>query len=450
MKKQLKNILSFCLFFAIASCDDFIDKAPIDQLSQNTFFTDEATTRTAVIGAYRSLTTSFGYGQAFLVVPEFAAGHMAHISSFPEYVEYQIFNVRIDNPWTLNIWTAFYATINATNNIIHFAPEIEGYDSNPAIQDLVKEAKFIRALAYFNIVRAWGDAPLILVPTNDATTSADLRVSRNSRDEIYDAIVADLMDATTLPEAVAGVQKGRASAWSAKALLAKVHLYRGEYSQAAGLAEEIIQAGPFRMLENFPEIWSTENTDEAIFELQYDQQTPNSFVQNANPGSRQEFFANSAARNIFDEADARRDFTVRLSEDNTGAIQHYVGKYRNFNPPDQNIPLIRLAEIHLIHAEARARADGSLSTSAVQSLETVRSRANLETDVAGWTLDNFVRLVQEEKRREMMYEFEVWFDLCRTGLASEALGVPSTQRFLFPVPQLELDLNPNLVQNEGY
>jgi starch-binding outer membrane protein, SusD/RagB family len=447
-----KIIIPFCLIVMqiLVACDDFIDKQPIDQLSQATFFADEPTTRTAVVGAYRSLTTSFSYGQAFIVVPEFAAGHMEHISGFPEYMEYTNFAIRIDNPWSLNMWTAFYAAINACNNIITYAPEIEGFDNNSTLQNLVNEARFIRALAYFNLTRGWGQVPLILVPTSAQTTSADLRVSRNSVEEIYAAIIHDLEQASSLPMTASGSQKGRASGIAVKALLAKVHLYVGNYGQSAQLATEVLETGGYGLMSNFEEIWLNENTEEALFELQFDQQTPNSFVQNANPASRQEFFARESAGEIFEEGDLRRDFTLRRAQDNTGAERLYVGKYRNFNPPSQNIPVLRLGEVYLIHAEASARSNNAPDNQSFASLNAIRERAGLGPAASGISLEEFVRAVQVEKRKEMMFESEVWFDLCRTGLASEILGVPSPQRYVFPVPQLELDLNPNLDQNTGY
>ncbi|WP_209329658.1 RagB/SusD family nutrient uptake outer membrane protein [Lunatimonas salinarum] len=449
--KHIKTlVLGLLLGTGFTSCNDFIEKQPIDQLSQATFFADEATTRTAIIGTYRSLTASASYGQAFVVIPEFAAGNMAHISSFPEYVEFQNFNVRIDNPWSLNLWTAAYNTINAANNIITFAPRIAGFTNNTALQHLVREARFVRALSYFNLVRGWGDVPLILEPTTQQTTSVGLRVSRNSTSEVYAAIIADLTQALDLPLNASGSAKGRASGMAARALLAKVQLYTGNFAQAAQLAEEVLGNGAYALAENFADIWTTENSSESLFELQFDQQTPNTFVTNANPTSRQEFFARASAEELFVDTDLRRSFTIRRALDVAGNEQLYVGKYRNFNPPNQNVPIIRLGEVYLIHAEARAKADGNVSDAALASLNTIRQRAGISPIANPGSVEAFTREVQLEKRREMMFEFETWFDLTRTGLATEMLGVPSQQQFVFPIPQLELDLNPNLVQNPGY
>jgi len=449
MKIYLNKLFLLSVAVFTLSCDDFIEKQPIDQLSQATFFTDAATTRTAVIGAYRTLTSSFSYGQAFIVIPEFAAGHMAHISSFPEYMEYENFDIRIDNPWSLNIWSASYTTINATNNIIVFAPEIEGFGTNNELQNLVREARFLRALSYFNLVRGWGEVPLVLIPTSQQTTGSDLRVSKSSKGEVYAAIISDLNQALDLPLTGTGAGKGRATGLAARALLSKVQLYNGNHAEAARLAVEIIANNSYSLVSDFSAIWLTENSSESIFELQFDAQTPNSFVQNANPASRQEFFASEAALDVFEANDLRRDFTVRRVA-NTGAEQLYVGKYRNFNPPGQNVPILRLGEVYLIHAEASAKAESSVTTASLESLNAIRKRAGLAPVSSANSVAAFSRIVQEERRREMMFESEVWFDLCRTGLAADILGVSTPQKYLFPIPQLELDLNQNLVQNPGY
>ncbi|MFD2036634.1 RagB/SusD family nutrient uptake outer membrane protein [Belliella marina] len=433
------------LMIILSSCGDFIDRSPLDQLNQETFFTDEATTQAAVIGAYRTLTSSNLYGQAFIVVPEFAAGHMRHISNFPEYLEYQNFNIRIDNPWALNIWTASYETVNACNNIIAYAPNIEEYANNENLQNMVKEAHFIRALVYFNLVRAWGDVPLITEPTTPRTTSEDIKVPRDLSSMVYDQIVSDLEMATDLPDNYVS-SKGRANGLSAKSLLAKVHLYLGNMQDAANLADEVIQSGQFQLLQNYSHIWTIENSEESIFELQFDEQVPNTFVQNANPSSRQEFFASDAARELFDEEDTRRDFTIREAEDNSGNINFYVGKYRTFNPPTQNVPIIRLAEVYLIYAEAVASDNLQEGINAVSA---IRTRAGLETDFVG-SQGELIALIQQERRKELMFEFETWFDHCRTGAAADILEVPDPNRYLFPIPQLELDLNDKLIQNPGY
>ncbi|WP_241273429.1 RagB/SusD family nutrient uptake outer membrane protein [Belliella calami] len=446
MKNISKNsILMIMLTIILIACDDFIDRSPLDQLNQETFFTDVATTQTAVIGAYRTLTSSSLYGQAFIVIPEFAAGHMRHISNFPEYVEYQNFNIRIDNPWALNIWTASYETINSCNNIIAYAPNINEYSMNENLQNMVKEAHFIRALTYFNLVRAWGDVPLITNPTTPQTTSAEIRVPRDAASSVCNQIVADLEFASDLPNNNAG-SKGRANGMSVKSLLAKVHLYMGNMQEAADLASQVLQSGEFTLLENYSDIWTVENSAESIFELQFDEQVPNTFVQNANPASRQEFFASDAASLLFDEEDARREFTIREAEDNSGNINLYVGKYRTFNPPTQNVPIIRLAEVYLIYAEA---VSFSNLQEGITALAAIRTRAGLATDFTG-SQDDLIALIQQERRKELMFEFETWFDHCRTGAADDILEVPNSDRYLFPIPQLELDLNENLTQNPGY
>jgi hypothetical protein len=453
MKNITRKIATLGLMYMLFACESFIDKSPIDQIAIGDFFTNEQNAEGAVIGAYRTLTTSFYYGQAFIVVPEFAAGHMRHISNFPEYAEYETFNIRIDNPWSLNMWTAMYATINAANNVIDRVPRIETFSSDEKRRQLVAEAKFLRSLSYFHLVRGWGSVPLITTPTASTAPQA-LRVARTPAQEVYAQIIEDLGQAAEdLPTSYAtlAATKGRATRWSSLALLAKVNLYAGNYANAAQLAEQVITEGGFSMVTDYATIWTVGNTTEAIFELQFDEQAQNTFVNNANPGSRQEFFASNLAASLFEPGDTRRPFTVNTITDTNGNEIHYVGKYRQFNPPTQNVPLIRITEIMLIYAEASTRATNSIGMQAYDLLASVRQRAGLITrPISEFSTEDFLVAIQDEKRLEMMFESETWFDLCRTSRALSVLNVPNADRFVFPIPQLELDLNPALSQNNGY
>jgi hypothetical protein len=132
--------------------------------------------------------------------------------------------------------------------------------------------------------------------------------------------------------------------------------------------------------------------------------------------------------------------------------QYYIGKYPA-GPAVQNLPIIRLAEVYLIYAEAEARNAQSVTNDAYTYYKAVRDRAGLETeDVSTFTdWQTFVTDVQHEKRFEMMFEGEAWFDYTRTELAlTEMMVNPNAGRFVFPIPQAERDLNPNLGQNDAY
>ncbi|MGY0041130.1 RagB/SusD family nutrient uptake outer membrane protein [Pedobacter sp. NJ-S-72] len=142
-------------------------------------------------------------------------------------------------------------------------------------QQFVREGRFIRALNYFNLVRAFGDVPLVLTPTGE---NDNLKVPRNTVAEIYAQIITDLKEAVNLPNTYSNIAetKGRATGNAAKALLAKVYLYNGSvtnnYAEAARLAQEVISTSGSSMPVDFGSIWTTKNTSESIFELQFDAQ----------------------------------------------------------------------------------------------------------------------------------------------------------------------------------
>ena len=446
---MLKYSLYFLIIVALFSCDDFLDKKPVDQIAAEVYFTDEASAESAVRAIYRSMESPYYYGQSLITVPEFAAGHVAHVSNLPEYVNFEQNDIRIDNPWVLNIWSAAYTIINASNNVIEQVPQITGVISDAKRAQFVREARFIRALAYFNLVRSWGDVPLILTPTVAKSTTADYQLPRTSADEVYAQIIADLTDASNLPDAYGTLEqtKGRATGGAAKALLAKVYLYHGQYAESAGLAKEVMAKG-YVLTETYSSIWLTENSSESIFELQFDAQATNPLATVSNPTSSVLFLAKKEAYDKFEDGDLRKNFTVNVANN-----KYYIGKYRNYNPATQNVPIIRLSEIYLIFAEAQARVNGSAAGEPYEYYKAIRDRAGIDTPEEGTFTDlgAFITEVQREKRRELMFEGEAWYDYTRTGLAlTEMMTNPDPKRYLFPIPQVERELNVQLGQNPAY
>jgi len=454
-----KYIALFIAAVTLLSCDDFLDKKPVDQIAAEVYFNDEGSAESSVLGLYRTMTNAYYYGQAMVIIPEFAAGHVNNVYSYPEFVNFGQNNVRIDNPWTLNIWTLSYTIINTANNIIAQVPNIPDGAIAPEKRDqFIREARFVRALTYFNLVRSWGDVPLILEPTPATASLTDLQVSRSAVSEVYASIISDLQEATNLPATYTTLEqtKGRATQWAAKALLAKVYLYRGtlndatdDFAQSASLAREVINKGD-TLVSDFGSIWRTRNTAESIFELQFDVQATNVLATATSPTNSLLFYAKDSVFNNFDNADTRKAATVYLQ---SSSNRYLIGKLPNYNPAIQNVPIIRLGELYLIYAEAQARVSGSAAGEPYAYYKAVRDRAGLTTpDESTFTsLDDFITLVQREKRLELMFEGEAWYDYTRTGLAlTEMMTVPDPGRFVWPIPQVERDANPNLGQNQAY
>lgn len=457
MKTIFKNILIAALALSFSSCNDFLDREPISQITPEEYFNSETNANAAVIGLYRTMLNSFSFGQSFIIVPEFSAGHVSHASEYPEYENFRTNSPQVNNPWTNNMWQAAYTSINTANNIITSVPEMAGnLIAEEKKQQFVGEAKFVRALNYFFLVRAFGDIPLKITAT---TEGEDFNIPRSPVNEVYAQIITDLEEASTsLPDTDAddATRKGRATKLAAKALLAKVQLYNaktsGDYTQAATLAQEVINSGQFVLVPDFASIWATENTAESIFELQFDDQATNPLAMVSNDNASMLFYARgTAAFDKYTVEDKRRDFTVKTGETEG---RYYIGKYPKFSPANQNFPVIRIAELYLIHAEAQARMDGAVSASAFNSYKAVRDRAGLASPTADSfaTVEDFVKEIQKEKERELMFEGEAWFDFCRTELAlTDMMVKPDRNYFLYPIPSGQIVLsNGILTQNPGY
>lgn len=118
MKTISKYILIATVLISFSSCKKFLDKEPISQITPEDIFTTEQGAQSAVMGMYRTLLSSYSYGQSVVIVPEFSAQHVNHVASYPEYIDFKSNTVRIDNPWVQNIWNASYAAINAANNVV--------------------------------------------------------------------------------------------------------------------------------------------------------------------------------------------------------------------------------------------------------------------------------------------------------------------------------------------
>lgn len=437
------------------SCNKFLDKDPLGQITEDEYFNSETNANAAVIGAYRSMMNSFSYGQSTVIVPEFSAVHVRHSAVFPEYETFATHNIQAINPWTSNMWQALYATINAANNVIDEVPNMDqSMISEEKKKLFIGEAKFIRALNYFFLVRAFERIPLKLKATKEGD---DLNTPQVEKEETYAQIVKDLTEAITdLPKEnpyTGDAARGRASHYGAKALLAKVYLYQAafsnDYKKAADLANEVISSGGYSLVPDFSTIWTTQNSNEAIFEIQFDDQATNPLASVANDNPSVLFFAkDSTVLDLYAEADKRKDFTIKKgSKDN-----YFMGKFPNFSPASQNVTAIRLAEIYLIHAEAKARVDNSVSQAAYNSLKMVQERAGVVKPISSYTgLANFITGVQEEKERELMFEGETWFDYVRTKLALKKYKTLTKEEyFVYPIPTAQITLGGGLTQNPGY
>ena len=349
---------------------------------------------------------------------------------------------------------------------------------------LIGEAQFLRAYFYFNLVRWFGDVPLILEPF--PTT---FELPRTPRDEVYAQIEADLRAAAdVLPASYSGVDVGRVTSGAARAMLAKVALTHGDFQQAADLALEVINGGQYALLPTYGEIFTEagENSSETIFEIQaaafeiggggsqYNE------VQGVRGNPNLGWGFNRPSDDLiasFEPGDPRRDATIlyvgEVLPDGSAVIQDNPNlEGERFNQkafvPDHpggngngpgNIRIFRYADLLLIAAEALNEI--GQPEQALTYLNQVRARArgsstSVLPDVTTTDRDELREAIYHERRSELALEQHRWFDLVRTGRAAEEMEplrpnfTPGTNE-LFPIPQSEIDLSQGaLTQNPGY
>ncbi|KFF05514.1 RagB/SusD family nutrient uptake outer membrane protein [Flavobacterium reichenbachii] len=384
-------------------------------------------------------------------------------------------------------WRQIYAGINRANVSIDNIPKVSA--SETVKTRLINEAKFIRALLYFQAVRLWGGVPIVLhEPTTIELES--LKTKRRTVDEVYAQIITDLTDAENLPASYAAADAGRATSGAAKAILAKVYLTRKDYPNAILKANQVINGGyGYGLFESFSDIFTKtkKNGKEHIFSVQFE---PNQ-AGNGSSGSTFQstsftgFTATEPADIISDVAlfydiyaagDTRRDvsYAKQLVNPATGALYTFpkpiFKKYldlSNLATPANvaiNFPVIRYADILLSLAEAINEQSGP-TAEAYEAFNQVRRRAfgkpiatpDASIDLSGLTQASFRAAIQEERKKEFVQEGQRWFDLVRWGtLVTEIKKVTAknsvTERNnLYPIPQSERSIDPaGLPQNPGY
>ncbi len=369
------------------------------------------------------------------------------------------------------LWREHYTGINRANIAID---RIRDIDMEPTLQTrLILEAKFLRGLLYFNLVRLWGDVPLILHET-DKLDKESVQVSRTAAELVYQQIIEDLTAAEKLPASYDSKDAGRATGGGAKGLLAKVYLTRQEWDKAVSKCQDVFN-GPYsyELFENFRDAFdvATKNGKEHLFSVQcksFVNAQGNRLASSATPVGIPGISAAGTdephpdAYLLYDPADKRRDVTFFTSITSPSNGNEYTFKPHFFkyfdpamitNPTEsaRNLPVMRFAEVLLMHAEALNEQSGPV-TEAYASLNRVRNRAGLSDLTPGLNQEQFRDSVYLERRLELMFEYQRWFDLIRTRRMLDVLhgiGKMNAQEkhYLLPLPQREVDVNPRLLPN---
>ncbi|WP_046246292.1 RagB/SusD family nutrient uptake outer membrane protein [Hymenobacter terrenus] len=488
----------------VAGCGEkFLEEAPSDQITDANFYKTESDAIQAVTAVYSELTKEGQYNLALWgmdIMADVSTSGGGGGSDGIEYSQLDNYNIPANNTVATRLWQGSFLSIQRANIVLQKVPAITAID--PVIKKrCLGEAQFLRAKFYFDLVRVYGDVPLFTTPPANV---AEVKRPRTPAAEIYKQIEQDLTDAIgNLPPTYTGNDIGRATKWAATGLLAKVYLTEGKKTEAAQRAREVINNSGKSLWPNYADNFkvANENGQESLFEVQY-VNGRNQYDRNSLGFAGNEFFAPRGSGltpagggygfnipepdfvNGYEVGDTRKAVTVWVPGDaypgggsqpanlpgspfGYNCKKWFVGKVNtNIWDSPLNVPVLRLAEVYLILAEAVGPTPEGLD-----AINTVRRRAfglsltapSPAHDLTAST-PNFTDAVLRERLYELAFEFDRWFDLKRTDklipvMTAQAAylrgvgitrGVPTATNLVLPIPQSELDANPSLVQNPGY
>ena len=465
-------------------CEKFsLEEQPKTFYVTEQFFRNEEDAQAALASAYQAFFSSTYYGRWMIGVPELFSDYVNGKGGQAKFSKYAITTtetrIRL-------LFGDIYIGINRANLVLNQVPEI---DMDAALKaQILGEACFIRALNYYNLVRAWGPVPLRTEPLKGFAATA---AKRSPVEDVYNLILEDLKFAEdNLPSSYTSQSEiGRATKWAAKTLLADVYLTREAWEEAAAKAKEVIDSKQFALVQvsvsdDFLQIWGPDvvTSSEEIFAIHF---TANAgcllptFLHIATAGySVGGYYSWQGDMNSWikdwDINDLRRNFNMYNGDDLNwlpASVQMLFKKYRDVNAPAATeaacdvLPL-RYADCFLIFAEATSQANNGPTIEAYEAANRIRRRAygvDLDTpdpsvDLSpGMSAQEFQDAILQERAYEFCMEGKRWFDLIRTGKALEviqSLGKPITERdLLWPIPQQEIDNNDALTeadQNPGW
>lgn len=460
--KYLKTYLIILLVAAVGC--DVLDQDPQTAISEDIAIRDQKSATAALNGLYDQLQSGNYYGSNLLITGDVTSDISQSVGTWDFYREMDTFVTSAGNLEVRNLWSQLYATVNHANNIIADVPDLE--DAPQSFKDqTLGEAHFIRALAYFDLNRLFGGVPNVagtmgvpIITEPSRQIDENSFPSRPSLEDSYGQVETDLQQAEQLLSGFSS--PNRVSEAAVKALFARYYLYVQDFEQAEQYATDVIEDYGFDLVDDFASIFLDENTSEAIFELAFNTTDDNAirfwYFPSSGGGRGDIALHEDYAEMVIARADDERADLIAF-DNNVGA--YYPTKYQK-SGGDDNIQVLRLAEMYLNRAEARARLDTPDLNGARDDLNEIRNRAGLN-DTDAVTRQEVLDAIELERGIEFIEEGHRWFDLVRTDRATTVLtnidrtngdpvSLTDEGRMVFPIPSRDIDANENLEQNEAY
>jgi hypothetical protein len=477
----MRNCIYTSVLFILlcTSCGDILDKEPLGRLDADNYFKTAEDAIQGVNAAYSPLlmnnsNNNFYWTFGTLASEEALAGGDG---SRPGIIEIDIMKHTASTQEINDFWKLNYAGIVQANTVISKTPLVDADDELK--NRIIGEALFLRAYYHFILVQVFGDVPLIL----EIQAPDEVLVFRSSKADVLAQVASDCqLAASMLPLSYGGSDLGRVTKGAALALAAKAHLYLEDYDSVLSLISEIKSLGIYALQADYRNNFydSTQNNSESVWEIQHAnlELGVGNFLNQWWLSKKVEDgygFAEVSMEfvNAFEANDPRLKFTVarhneeyfgvvyKASFSSTGAsprkyLQH-TDEVSQKSDGGINYTAIRYAEVLLWEAEALAEL--GRTAEALVPLEEVRARARAQATDPASTLpeitttdqQELIDLIRHERLVELGFEMHRFFDLVRWGIAADVVDdFVVGKNEVFPIPQTELDLNPNLSQNPGY
>ncbi|TXG38609.1 RagB/SusD family nutrient uptake outer membrane protein [Seonamhaeicola maritimus] len=485
--KYIKFLILAVTGAMFVSCDqdEFLNPLPDSAIVADSFFQSDDDVLAAIIGIYdavqgvnentESSSIRFNRGvQLEYLLTEHRSDNTRSKTLEGSRADFHRYIVEPDNVQSEDYYQSMYEIIFRANNVLEYVDNADASNLNR----YTAEAKFLRAYAYFNLVRLYGDVPLVTrVAGSD---EKELLFTRVAVETVYAQIVSDLQEGVTH---LSSGHKARASKAAAQSLLAKVYLTQPtpNYSGARQLCEDVINSGEFSLESNFSDVFYNELNDEIIFAVQYLEGNPDESqgfsseftsysrqgrqdgLNIVNPNLAEDFIAYGGNRTAASYSAFGDDVNLPVPEDAE------VIKFLPFGSDisDTNLPtygdapsnagndwiILRYSDVLLMHAEAIMAGGDTADSSAIDSFMEVRVRAGFDPvgDRPAVLTTNLLLL---ERRVELAFENHRFFDLLRLGVAHDVLGAHATlkgytsyniRRLLLPIPSREINLSDGLL-----
>lgn len=479
MKKTIKFLTVITILFIVASCsDEFSDNPPEDQLTVDNFFNTDQQVFSSGSSLYGFPWFYFAGEKAMISIGDLYSG--LAVGSYQDLQQFEQFSITSNNAFLSEGWGSLYNVIATSNTLLfNLETKVASDVSQEMVNNVTGEAYFMRATAYFYLVRAWGDVPII---HSIDQYNSDTEIFKNPVADVYRFIIRDLEAANQLLPSQWGNAAGRAIKSTTDAMLAKVYLTMKDYANAKLYAEKVLSSGDYGLLDNYGDLFKPQNNNnrESIFAIQW------VGCSNWGYGSTIQAYVAANSRltgfndgwgtfqpsihliNSYEDDDLRRAATIMepgnfypelltaeggytvpddgLTSTIAGFRKYVVGPPGDtevetcFMRTGLNTYMLRYADILLIHAESILAGNASTSDgAALASFNAVRERAGL----APKTEISFADILQERKI-ELALESDHWFDLARMDRSEAKTIIEAQERGTYANRDID-DLNSQLV-----